>query len=144
MSSGCNATELKANTACDAHLRNVSNTCKKHMQPANKMGCLHAQLKLRECLNKSMKTDALGKLQNVHCKSHKSSSFSSMSSIPNRSNFPGKGSRSCVKSMVAPSRRRNDNISPRTIEVQHGNSTCHQIYHFQTWTPSPQNPIIST
>ena len=39
-----------------------------------------------------------------------------------RSNFSGQASHSCVTSMVTTSRRNNNNVVPRTVEVQHRNS----------------------
>ena len=90
VSSRCNADELKAKTAFGTHLCNLSDTCEKEIQSANKMGHLRAQSKLREHQNHSIETDPLGKSKKSHCERHEGSSLSSMASVSNRSIFNDK------------------------------------------------------
>ena len=51
-----NAGEQKAKATYDDHLRNISDTCKQEVASSNKMGYLHAQSKLKEHRNHSIKT----------------------------------------------------------------------------------------
>ena len=55
VSSRCNDAKIKAKTSCNAHLRDVSNTCKQDIQFADKMGFLRTQSTLRENCNQSKK-----------------------------------------------------------------------------------------